>query len=476
MLSYIVRRLLLLIPTLLGVLAVVFFVMAFSPGGFGGTALTQDGAQSQGEDAKRARKALERRYGLDLPKAAQFGRWINQVSPVGFRMSGDLTFTDDQHAVVEAALSDLEFNTRPARLQQAVAAARTLAGYAGMNAADAGARLRKALSAPAQGVSVLDALDSALTGDELAQLKTELTALEALPTRGAERAQLELLRVVSFEASGRSRIRFDRPAFKAPDLGQTLRGRSVGALLAERIPVTLLLNLLSLPLIYAVAIVSGIYAARYKGGVFDISSGATFLGLWSVPVIWAGVVLITYFANEQYFRWFPAAGLHDVQASSMAFFPSWGEANGSGFERGWLLDALWHLVLPVLCMTYGGFAVMSKVMRGAMLENLSADFVRTARAKGVSERRVLWQHAFRNSVLPLITMVSSILPALFVGAFVVETIFSINGMGKLGVDAAFQKDRELVMATTLMGGVLGLASELIRDVCYAIADPRVSYD
>lgn len=476
MLSYIVRRLLLLIPTLLGVLAVVFFVMAFSPGGFGGTALTQDGAQSQGEDAKRARKALERRYGLDLPKLAQFGRWINQVSPVGFRMSGDLTFTDAERADVAATLADLPFNTRPARLQQAVATARTLAGYSGLDAAAAGARLRGALQRPVEGLGMLSALDSALTADERAALKLKLADLEAQPVRGAERAQLELLRVLSFEASGRSRVRFDRPAFKAPDLGQTLRGRSVGALLAERIPVTILLNLLSLPLIYVVAIVSGTYAARHKGGAFDLGSGAVFLGLWSVPVIWAGVVMITYFANEQYFRWFPAAGLHDVQASSMAFFPSWGDGDGAGFERGWLLDAVWHLVLPVLCMTYGGFAVMSKVMRGAMLENLSADFVRTARAKGVSERRVLWQHAFRNSVLPLITMVSSILPALFVGAFVVETIFSINGMGKLGVDAAFQKDRELVMATTLMGGVLGLLSELVRDVCYAAADPRVSYD
>jgi len=473
MLSYIVRRLLLLIPTLLGVLAVVFFVMAFSPGGFGGTALTQDGAQSQGEDAKRARKALERRYGLDLPKVAQFGRWINQVSPVGFRMSGDVSFTDGERDAVGASLADLPFNTRPARLQQAVGTAQTIAGYAGLDAAAAAARLREALATPAAGLGVLGDLDSRLDADERDALKAKLSELAADPARGAERAQYELLRVLSFEASGRSRIRFDKPAFKAPDLGQTLRGRSVGALLAERIPVTILLNLLSLPLIYAVAIVSGTYAARHKGGAFDVGSGAVFLGLWSVPVIWAGVVLITYFANEQYLRWFPAAGLHDVQASSMAFFPSW---ENDRFARGWLLDALWHLVLPVICMTYGGFAVMSKVMRGAMLENLTADFVRTARAKGVSERRVLWQHAFRNSVLPLITMVSSILPALFVGAFVVETIFSINGMGKLGVDAAFQKDRELVMATTLMGGVLGLLSELVRDICYAIADPRVSYD
>lgn len=473
MLSYIVRRILLLVPTLLGVLAVVFFVMAFSPGGFGGTGLTEEGAQSEGEDARRAKKALERRYGLDLPLPAQFGRWINQVSPIGFRMSGDLDLTPDEREQVEALFQDQAYAQRDAERSRLVGVVETIAGYTDAEPAVVAADLRDALDRPSGAMDYFKRIDSSASANELDRLRTEVVELEALPERGTLRAQKSFLQALAFEASGRSRIRFDRPAFKAPDLGQTLRGRSVAELLVERVPITILLNLLSIPLIYVVAITCGIYAARHRGGWFDVGSGALFLGLWSVPVIWTGVMLITYFANEQHFRWFPAAGLHDLQASNMAFFPSWGE---QGFSRGWLLDALWHLVLPVACMTYGGFAVMSKVMRGAMLDNLSADFVRTARAKGVSDRVVLWRHAFRNSVLPLITMVSGILPALFVGSVIVETIFSIQGMGKLSIDAAFQKDRELVMATTLVAGLLGLSSELIRDVCYAIADPRVSYD
>ena len=473
MLTYIVRRVFLLFPTLLGVLAVVFFVMAYSPGGFGGTALTEEGAQTEGEDAKRARKALERRYGLDLPKAAQFGRWLNQVSPVGFRMSGDIKFDEATRKEAGGILADQPFNTRPTQLERAVDLVETISAYADLPPRDAAEQLNAALNKPSESAALFEMTDASLEPPTWGTLQQRLTELEAKPEGGLRRAQGEYLKVLAFETSGRSRIRFDRPALKVPDLGESLRGRPVVELLAERLPITILLNALSIPIIYVVAIATGIYAARRRGGVFDVGSGAVMLGLWSVPVIWAGVLFITFLANEQYLRWFPTSGLHDPQASSMAFLPRWGAA---GFERGWLLDAAWHLILPVVCMTYGGFAVMSKVMRGAMLESLSADYVRTARAKGLPERRVLWEHAFRNSLLPMITIISSVLPALFVGTFVVETIFSINGMGKLGVDAAFQKDREVIMAVTLMGGLLGLSSELIRDLCYAIADPRVVYD
>ena len=141
-----------------------------------------------------------------------------------------------------------------------------------------------------------------------------------------------------------------------------------------------------------------------------------------------------------------------------------------------MLDTIWHLVLPVFCLTYGGFAVLSKLMRGSVLDNIRSDYVRTVRAKGVSEHDVLFRHVFRNSLLPLITVAASIIPALFVGSVIVENIFSIPGMGKLGVEAAFMKDRELLMGTTLIGGLIGLASEIMRDVLYAMADPRVSYE
>ncbi len=473
MLTYLARRILLLFPTLLGVLAVVFFVMAWSPGGFGGTALTGEGSQTEGQDAQRIRKQLERRYGLDLPLGVQFTRWLNQVSPVGFRMSDDVRFDEQDRRDVAAALEGHAFNTRPTRLDRAVALAQTLAGYLDLEPLEAAERLEAAIAKPSASFELFRLMDVELEPPAREDLRATLHELEQAEDRGMERAQYAYMQALAFEASGRSRVRFDRPAVKMPDLGESLRGRRVTDLLAETLPVTVLLNVLSLPLIYVIAIVSGIYAARRRGGVFDVSSGVLFIGLWSVPVIWAGALMITYLANERYLRWFPTAGLHDIQAERMAFFPAWTDA---GFERGYLLDWLWHLTLPVICMTYGGFAIMSKVMRGAMLESLSADYVRTATAKGLSERVVLWRHAFRNSVLPLITMASGILPALFVGSLIVETIFSINGLGKLGVDAAFQKDREVLMATTLLGGLLGLTSELIRDICYAIADPRVSYE
>jgi peptide/nickel transport system permease protein len=146
------------------------------------------------------------------------------------------------------------------------------------------------------------------------------------------------------------------------------------------------------------------------------------------------------------------------------------------FVRGFLLDRVWHLVLPIICFTYGGFAFLSKLSRTAVLENLLSDYARTARSKGVSEKDVLWRHVFRNSLLPLITVSAGLLPSLLGGSVIVESIFSIDGMGKLGVEAVKLKDRELVLSITLISGVLTLVGYLIADLFYAIADPRVSYD
>ncbi|MFW6032050.1 MAG: ABC transporter permease [Phycisphaeraceae bacterium] len=472
MFSYLIRRLVLMVPTLLGVLAVVFFIMAFAPGGFGGAALSQEGAQAEGMDARRIRKQFERRYGLDQPKVVQFGRWLNQVSPLGFRMSSDVAFQEEVRAAVRRSLADLPMNTRPARLERATDLTLEMAAYLDTPPPEVARRLENELRHPLEAIELF-AFAELEPSD---RLKTELRErIERLLVRenGLARAQNALLEELDFEFSGVSRVRFDQPAFKVPDLGESLKGRRVTDLLAERVPITVLLNLLSLPLIYSIAMVTGVYAARHRGSFVDWGSGFLFVALWSLPVIWVGVMAINYLANEEYLRLFPTTGLHALQADQMPFFP---RVTDAGFERGWLLDALWHLVLPVFCLTYGGLAVMSKVMRGSILDNLSSDYVRTARAKGVDERVVLWRHVFRNSVLPLITMAAGLLPALFVGSVVVETIFSINGMGRLAVEASFSKDREVVMATTLIAGLLSLTAQLVRDIFYALADPRVSYE
>ncbi len=357
MLTYIVRRLLLLIPTLLGITALVFFIMASAPGGIGGPALNEMGGL-QGEEARRVREYYEKRYGIDKPIIVQYGRWLNQISPVGYEVQPDGTLDDF--------------------------------------------------------------------------------------------------------------------GLKWPDLGESLvRHRPVIDLLAEALPITILLNLVSIPIVYAIGILTGIFAARHRGKLIDVGSGMTFLAMWSIPSIWAGVMLIGLLANKEYIKLFPTAGLHSMLATTWPFLPRWTEA---GFNPGWLLDTLWHLVLPVTCLSYGGFAFLSKLTRSSILENLSADYVRTARAKGLGEKVVLFRHVFRNSLLALITVAANILPALLGGSIVIETIFSIPGMGRLAVEATQFRDRELVLAVTLIGGLIGLTSELIRDLIYAAADPRVTYD
>ncbi len=356
--TYILRRLLLIIPTLLGITLVTFCVMAFSPGGM--TAILAN--RSGGLDP-RARAAIhayyEKKYGLDRPLPVQYLKWLNNVSPVGYKDAG--------------------------------------VGWPG-------------------------------------------------PWR---------------------------VGFKIPDLGESIiTHRPVLDLIEQSLPITLLLESISTVLILLIAVWAGIAAASRRGGVADVAGGTFLLGMWSVPTIWAGVLLIGYLANKNMLHWFPTSGLHDLRADEMNFLPTF----SGGFHRGWLLDTIWHLVLPVVCFTYGGLAYTAKIMRGAMLENLNLDFIRTARAKGVPERVILYRHALRNSLIPLITTYAGLLPGLIGGAVVIEEIFSIPGMGKLTVDAVFDKDPQMVLSVTLVAGVLGLVSYLLADILYVVADPRVSFE
>lgn len=146
------------------------------------------------------------------------------------------------------------------------------------------------------------------------------------------------------------------------------------------------------------------------------------------------------------------------------------------FVRGFLFDRIWHLVLPVLCLSLGASAALAKIIRASLLENLSADYARTARAKGLDEQTVLWKHVFRNSLLPLITIIAGLLPSLLAGSLIVENIFSINGMGQLAIEAVKSRDRELVLSITWISGFLTLIGYLIADFLYTLVDPRVTYD
>lgn len=460
MLNYLLRRMLLMVPTLLGITIVVFVVMAAAPGGISAQSLV-DGMEMEPESRQALEEYYNKLYGLDKPAPVQYVRWLNNISPVGFERNADGTL-----------------------------------------------------------------------------------------------GQFSL--------------------WKGVDLGTSFRyGRPVTAIIAERLPITLLLNVISIPLIYALAIGIGVQAARQRGGRFDVTSNIFLLGLWSVPSMLAGVLFIGFFASEQYWRWFPTGGLMRRETADQTFLPLFSNgsdvlivfacvviltlalisavvsfsttkrqmagiilgallgyamaydlygqwfgwlhvllvpamallfrllaglnnlalrvivAGGLGvglglalsrflgvevMQGGYLFDRLWHLVLPVIALSYGGLAFLAKLTRSSLLENLAADYARTARAKGVDEETVLWRHVFRNSLLPLITVSATLLPSLLAGSVIVESIFSIDGMGKLAVEAVQTRDRELVLSVTLISGLLTLAGYLLADIAYAIVDPRVSYD
>jgi len=248
------------------------------------------------------------------------------------------------------------------------------------------------------------------------------------------------------------------------DFGDSIKHhRPVSSLIAERLPITLTLNLISFCIVYMLALPLGTLSAVKHKQFMDRGIGVVLLMLWSLPTMWVGQMLIGYFCSPTFVRWFPAAGLSSNYADALPFFP-------------WFGDRLWHLVLPVLCMTYAGFAYLTKQVRAGMLDNLRMDYVRTARAKGLSNRVVIWRHAFRNSVIPVITIMATVLPAMFGGSVIIESVFSIPGMGLLAFEAVTTRDYNIVMAVATIAGTLNLCGLLLGDIAYAIADPRISFE
>ncbi len=506
MVTYLTRRLLLMIPTIIGITFLVFSLIALSPGGIGAGLMVTGGQMSDASKVAQMQAYLEDRYGLNDPVPVQYVRWLGRVSPIKFGQM-DLRTANGERISAPRALerpplpawsggepasaaesavqieAEGEAQQRQFRqLAQAYASAR--AGYIASTRAFRTALAEYALAAKVpglldgKGAARLDAFRTLQPDTSLAQWQGVLAAGADMRARytAADAARLDVVR--AFEASP-----FPKSGFSiipgilgvdSPDLGVAFsKNRPVIDLLLAALPVTLLLNLVAFPLIYSIAIPTGILAATRRGSWFDTLSGALFVALWSIPVVWAGVLAIGYLANNKYLGLFPVSGLHDPNADSFTFLPMWGP---NGWERGYLLDMLWHIVLPVACLVYGGFAVLSKQTRAAMLDNFSMDYVRTAKAKGVARKDVVMRHVFRNSLLPLITMFVSVFPATLAGSVVVERIFSIPGMGSLILEAINLRDRELILANTFMVAGVNLTALLIADILYALADPRVTYE
>ena len=231
----------------------------------------------------------------------------------------------------------------------------------------------------------------------------------------------------------------------------------------ERLPVTIKLNVLSILIVYLIAIPLGIYSATHSYSVGDQLTTLAAFVLFALPVVWAGTMAIVFLCGGDFFYLFPPGGL-----SSIDYSPDW-----PFWQR--LKDHTWHLFLPVLMLSYAGFAGLSRYMRTGMLEQLRQDFVLTARSKGLSERTVIYKHVLRNSLIPMVTILAGILPGLIGGSVIIETIFSIPGLGQLGYESVLARDYPTVMALFTVSALLTLTGILLSDILLAVVDPRIAF-
>ena len=242
-------------------------------------------------------------------------------------------------------------------------------------------------------------------------------------------------------------------------------GAPVVRVIAERLPATLKLNVISIILVYACAIPIGIYAALRSGKLDERGVTVILFVLYSMPTFWVGLLMMMFFSGDLFLNIFPVAGLEP--ASLKTWDVSYWRI---------LAETARHYVLPVLCLTYGGLAGLSRYARVGILEIIRQDYIRTARAKGLPEWKVILKHVFRNSLIPLITLFAGLLPGLIAGSIIVEYIFSIHGMGSLAMLALSSRDYPLMMALFTIGATLTLLGILASDLLYAAVDPRVSFE
>lgn len=228
----------------------------------------------------------------------------------------------------------------------------------------------------------------------------------------------------------------------------------------QAMPVTLLINVVTVFIIYIVSIPLGIWSALKQGSFLDRVVMIKLFVFYSLPTFWVAMLLLTFFAGGEYFDMFPIMGITSDDFAQM-----------NVFEK--LADVSWHLFLPVLASVLGSFAFLSRFSRSGFLDVIRQDYIRTARAKGLSEATVLFKHGLRNAMIPFVTLMGTLLPGLLGGSVVIEQIFSIPGMGMLSFEAVLGRDHNVIMAIATISAFLTLLGLLISDLLYMVVDPRI---
>jgi peptide/nickel transport system permease protein len=249
------------------------------------------------------------------------------------------------------------------------------------------------------------------------------------------------------------------------DFGASYQTRQpVSTLISERIGWSLFFTLFSIFLAYLISIPIGIKSAAQKNSRFDRITSTVLFILYSLPLFWVATLLLMTFANPDVYFVFPASGVKPVS----------GYPEGANFLQR-IHISLPYLVLPTVCYTYSSITFLSRLMRGSMLEILGSDFIRTARAKGLGEKKILWKHALKNSLFPVITVFAHVFPAMIGGSVIIESIFTIPGMGNAIYQSISTQDYPVLIAVFTITGLLTATGYLVSDILYAWVDPRISF-
>lgn len=483
-----------MIPTTLGIAAVVFTLYHLSPGDPATVMMGIGSGGQMGADVDVEAKIAEfrREHGLDRHPVIQF---LDYVGPINFSEDGHSAFSHprSEREVVEVALADgstvsegkpLAIGYLPGLADEA--ASKLDAARFDLADEEAGeARWSEAagelIDAGDQGLTALltSLYDLRLEADiktaAVDRVSATLTsATDHTPDVNAERTEKlgrgALIRAWFrwyYEDGGGARVpnSGEDPwgGLLLLELGDEMQSKlDVASELGKRLKVTVPLSLISVLLSYLIALPLGIFSVQKQGTKVDGGLTVLLFVLYSIPTFWAGLMLILVFGRTG-LDWLPVLGLHDKDAAS--FGP---------VKYAW--DVVLHSILPIATLTYGSLAYLSRQMRAGMLEVIRQDYIRTARAKGLSERVVVYKHALRNSMIPVLTLLASILPILIGGSVIVEAVFDIPGMGKYAFEGLLRRDFYIVMATTIFVGIMTQLGILLSDITYSLVDPRIRHD
>jgi len=491
--QYIFKRVLVMIPTLFLITLVVFVILQLAPGKPGGPAVVDSESANQTQQA--GFMIFKQQFHLDKPVILNLRFFMeNSISIpfTGFRIGispqdveellDKAINTGRKHPTKEMvwaieALEDygnsiipqlarlIQYSDNPKTVREALSvfsrnARLPLIHVYGKQLTEDQRLENREIEAENRRIALL-VYQSGMTGQEVQELRDKVLAYYHSVSERWDYSFLNQMRQVLFE----TRFAYYLKNLITLDFGIShVDKRPVLPKIMDRLGYSVVLSTLSIFLAYLIAIPIGIYSAVRPKSLLDQGLTVTLFMLYSLPTFFVGTLLLFYFSEGgEYFKWFPTGGYQSITAYNL-----------TTLER--LVDIAWHLVLPLICLTYVSLASISRYARAGLMDVIHADYVKTARAKGLHEFVVIFKHAVRNGLIPILTLLGTILPTVVSGSVIIEVIFNIPGIGLESYNAVKLRDYNMVMAIQLISAVLTLIGLLISDILYCIVDPRISYE